>query len=110
MSERKSGFGPSLIVVLAVMFAVFIGWAAWFEIDQTVRAQGSIITSARTQIIQAADGGVLAQIMVQEGQEVKALHSTGTLVPDATREVDIGAVPNGHVIVQLAVQEKFPGD
>ena len=29
MSERKSGFGPSLIVVLAVMFAVFISWAAW---------------------------------------------------------------------------------
>ncbi len=71
MSERKSGFGPSLIVVLAVMFSVFIAWAAWFEIDQTVRAQGSVITSARTQIIQAADGGVLAQILVQEGQEVK---------------------------------------
>ncbi|MEI7783496.1 MAG: HlyD family efflux transporter periplasmic adaptor subunit [Betaproteobacteria bacterium] len=71
MSERKSGFGLSLIVILSVMFAVFIGWAAWFEIDQTVRAQGSVITSARTQIIQAADGGVLAQILVQEGQEVK---------------------------------------
>lgn len=71
MSERKSGFGLSLIVVLSLMFAVFLGWAAWFEIDQTVRAQGSIITSERTQIIQAADGGVLAQILVQEGQEVK---------------------------------------
>lgn len=71
MSERKSGFGLSLIVVLSLAFAVFLGWAAWFEIDQTVRAQGSIITSARTQIIQAADGGVLAQILVQEGQEVK---------------------------------------
>jgi len=72
MSEQKSGFRLSIIVVLTAMFAVFIGWAAWFEIDQTVRAQGSIITSARTQIIQAADGGVLSQILVQEGQEVKA--------------------------------------
>jgi adhesin transport system membrane fusion protein len=72
MSEQKKGFRLSIIVVLAAMFAVFLGWAAWFEIDQTVRAQGSIITSARTQIIQAADGGVLSQILVQEGQEVKA--------------------------------------
>jgi adhesin transport system membrane fusion protein len=72
MSEKKAGFRLSIIAVLAAMFAVFLGWAAWFEIDQTVRAQGSIITSARTQIIQAADGGVLAQILVQEGQEVKA--------------------------------------
>lgn len=72
MSEQKKGFRLSIIAVLAAMFAVFLGWAAWFEIDQTVRAQGSIITSARTQIIQAADGGVLSQILVQEGQEVKA--------------------------------------
>ncbi len=72
MSEQKKGFRLSIIVVLAAMLAVFLGWAAWFEIDQTVRAQGSIITSARTQIIQAADGGVLSQILVQEGQEVKA--------------------------------------
>lgn len=72
MSEQKKGFRLSIIVVLTAMFVVFIGWAAWFEIDQTVRAQGSIITSARTQIIQAADGGVLSQILVQEGQEVKA--------------------------------------
>ena len=72
MSEKKAGFRLSIIAVLAIMFTVFLGWAAWFEIDQTVRAQGSIITSARTQIIQAADGGVLAQILVQEGQEVKA--------------------------------------
>lgn len=72
MSEQKKGFRLSIIVVLAAMLTVFLGWAAWFEIDQTVRAQGSIITSARTQIIQAADGGVLSQILVQEGQEVKA--------------------------------------
>ena len=71
MSERMSGPRLSLIAVLATMFVVFLAWAAWFEIDQTVRAQGSVITSARTQIIQAADGGVLAEILVQEGQEVK---------------------------------------
>jgi adhesin transport system membrane fusion protein len=72
MSDQAPRFRLSLILVMAVMFAVFVAWAAWFEIDQTVRAQGSIVTTARTQIIQAADGGVLAEILVQEGQEVKA--------------------------------------
>jgi adhesin transport system membrane fusion protein len=71
MSERTSGFRLSITLVMAAMFAAFIAWAAWFEIDQTVRAQGTVIASARTQIIQAADGGVLAEILVQEGQEVK---------------------------------------
>jgi len=82
MSERTSGSRLSLIVVLAAMFVVFLSWAAWFEIDQTVRAQGSVITSARTQIIQAADGGVLAEILVQEGQEVKSGQRLAVLEKD----------------------------
>lgn len=72
MTDQPKRFQLSLIAVMAVTFVVFLGWAFWFEIDQTVRAQGSIVTTARTQIIQAADGGVLAEILVQEGQEVKA--------------------------------------
>ena len=51
---------------------IFFLWAALFEIDQTVRAQGQIIPSARTQIIQAADGGVLAELLVREGEKVEA--------------------------------------
>jgi adhesin transport system membrane fusion protein len=43
-----------------------------FEIDQTVRAQGQIIPTARTQVIQSADGGVLEKLLVEEGQSVKA--------------------------------------
>jgi adhesin transport system membrane fusion protein len=52
--------------------ALFMTWAALFEIDQTVRAQGQIMPMARTQVIQAADGGVLSRILVQEGQSVQA--------------------------------------
>lgn len=43
-----------------------------FEIDQSVRTQGQIISKVRTQIIQAADGGVLSELFVSEGQEVEA--------------------------------------
>jgi adhesin transport system membrane fusion protein len=52
--------------------ALFLAWAALSDIDQTVRAQGQIVPQARTQVIQAADGGVLARILVQEGQRVEA--------------------------------------
>ena len=31
-----------------------------FEIDQSVRANGQIIPTARNQVVQVADGGVLA--------------------------------------------------
>lgn len=68
MSGTSSGF--SMTALLAVLLAVFLGWAAWFEIEQTVRAQGQVIASSRTQVIQVVDGGVLTRLAVQEGQLV----------------------------------------
>ena len=59
-------------IILFFGLAIFVIWAAYFEIDQSVRANGQIIPSARTQIIQAADGGVLAELLVREGQSVVA--------------------------------------
>lgn len=62
---------PSMMVLLALGLGIFILWAANFEIDQGVRAQGQMISGARTQIIQAVDGGVLSELRVVEGQAVK---------------------------------------
>lgn len=71
------------VVILSVL--VFVLWAAWFDIDQTVRAQGQIIPGARTQVIQVLDGGVLAQIRVQEGESVKAGQVLAVLEPDRAK-------------------------
>lgn len=62
---------PSMTVLLALGLGLFVAWAANFDIDQGVRAQGQIISSSHTQIIQAVDGGVLSELRVVEGQTVK---------------------------------------
>jgi adhesin transport system membrane fusion protein len=61
-----------MLSVLSVALVALLLWAAYFEIDQTVRAQGQIIPIARTQVIQVADGGVLEKLTVVEGQAVVA--------------------------------------
>ena len=63
--------GLSAVYLLFSGLIVFILWASFFEIDQAVRAQGNIIPSSRTQIIQVADGGVLEALLVQEGDQVE---------------------------------------
>jgi adhesin transport system membrane fusion protein len=65
------------IALLGVVF--FLAWAAWFELDQTVKTQGQLIPETRTQVIQAADGGVLEKLLVSEGDEVKAGQVLATL-------------------------------
>lgn len=70
-AAQQRGFA-SITMLLAAAFIGFLLWAALFEIEQTVRAQGQIIPTARTQVIQSADGGVLEKLLVEEGQSVKA--------------------------------------
>jgi adhesin transport system membrane fusion protein len=75
MKHHPDPHSPLRISMTLLLFAglvAFVLWAALFEMEQTVRAQGRIILGARTQIIQAADGGVLSRILVQEGESVVA--------------------------------------
>lgn len=54
-------------------------WSAVGKIDQVTRAQAQIIASARTQLVQSSDGGVLTQLHVKEGDVVKAGQLLATL-------------------------------
>jgi adhesin transport system membrane fusion protein len=58
--------------LLAMALLAFALWSTQSEMDQTVRSSGQVIAVARNQIIQAADGGVLTQLLVSEGQPVQA--------------------------------------
>jgi adhesin transport system membrane fusion protein len=68
--DETQGSGK-LILLLAACVAAFIAWAAYFEIDQTIHTTGQVVLSARTQLVQAADGGVLKELKVKEGDTVK---------------------------------------
>lgn len=65
--DKRSG---QLILLLSACLGGFIAWAGYFEIDQTVHTTGQVILSARTQLVQTADGGVLKELTVQEGDTV----------------------------------------
>lgn len=60
-----------MIYMLLLGLIAFGVWATWFELDQTVRAPGQLVTETRTQIVQAADGGVIKKIYVAEGDPVR---------------------------------------
>ena len=71
-----------MLWLVALVVAAFLGFAASFEIDQTVRAQGQVIPGSRTQVIQALDGGMLTAIHVREGDAVKRGQRVAEFEPD----------------------------
>lgn len=72
----------SLLWLLTIVVVVLVIFAAIFEIDQGVRAQGIVISGARTQVIQAVDGGMVVALHVREGDHVKAGQKLAELEPD----------------------------
>ena len=73
LSDHSSLRTPRIMLRVCVfMLVIFFLWALLFKIDQVVHAQGQVIASSHTQIVQAADGGILVNMKVQEGDEVAA--------------------------------------
>lgn len=56
---------------LAVLILGFGGWASFSEISGAVIAPGQIEVDQNRQVVQHPDGGVVAQILAQEGDSVR---------------------------------------
>ena len=63
----------------ALTVSIFFIWASNAEIDQVTRAQGQVIPSSRTQVIQSGDGGVIEEMLVKEGDQVERGQTLVTL-------------------------------
>jgi hemolysin D len=64
--------GYILAYVVIVLFCVTLGWAFFGKVDIVVVAQGKIIPSGRTKVVQPFDTGVVRAIDVSDGQSVKS--------------------------------------
>ena len=58
--------------VFVLGLLALLGWGAVSKIDQVTRASAQMIAKGRTQVVQSPDGGVLKELLVQEGDIVKA--------------------------------------
>ncbi|NRB16030.1 MAG: HlyD family type I secretion periplasmic adaptor subunit [Rhodobacteraceae bacterium] len=68
-----SSRGASRIIYLvALALVVFLVWAAVAWVDEIVRADGEVVSSSRSQIVQNLEGGILAELSVRQGDTVSA--------------------------------------
>ncbi|MBK1794658.1 HlyD family type I secretion periplasmic adaptor subunit [Devosia sp. WQ 349] len=71
-SSRPPREWTTIIVLVIITVVAFLAWSNWAEVDQISRAEGKVIPSGKTQIVQSAEPGVISDILVRSGEQVSA--------------------------------------
>jgi adhesin transport system membrane fusion protein len=59
-----------LLLVIAAFFVAAFAWASSASLDEVTRADGRVIPSSHIQVVQNLEGGIVADILVREGEIV----------------------------------------
>lgn len=72
IERRASPLARVLVLSIAGLFGCLIGWMAWAQVEQVVRAEGQVEPKGRAKLINHPSGGKIAEILVEEGEHVAA--------------------------------------
>lgn len=70
--QRHSGWVRHSLYAGLLVVGTFFAWAAWAQLDEVTTGMGKVIPSSREQVIQSLEAGLLAELLVQEGDVVEA--------------------------------------
>lgn len=69
--DRPPFFASAAVLIIGALFAAFVIWASFAEVDEIARGEGKVIPASKTQIVQASEPGIVEEIAVKIGQVVK---------------------------------------
>lgn len=69
--EQTPTKARSIIYMIALVLIMLITWAFFAKVDELTRGEGRVIPSKQVQVIQSLDGGIVSEILVEEGQKVE---------------------------------------
>ena len=64
-------FAHLLLVTVVTFCLLFFAWASWATLDEVTRGEGRVIPSSQVQVVQNLEGGIVAELLVREGQIVE---------------------------------------
>nr|MDQ4088203.1 biotin/lipoyl-binding protein [Pseudomonadota bacterium] len=99
--------------VTAFMLIFFI-WAAFAELERTVRGMGRVVPSSQLQVVSNLEGGIVEDILVRQGQQVRAgdelirLDQTQSTAEFGSGEATLSALTVKIARLQAEVEGRAP--
>ena len=72
MSRSGTQRAQKIVRSAVVILLLLVLWASFAHVEEVTRGEGKVIPSRQLQVVQSLDGGVVSEILVQEGQVVEA--------------------------------------
>lgn len=70
MAQATPG-SSAILYVMVVLTIVAVVWASVSRVDEVTQAEARVIPSSREQVVNSLEGGVLAELLVSEGDTVE---------------------------------------
>ena len=105
IGERNTARSQRRLVWLVfMMLSLFLVWAWTFPLVEVSSGQGTVVPSSREQIIQSLDGGIIAEIMVRQGDIVEAGDIVARLDPTRSASNVEEAAAKYHASIAAAAR------
>ena len=69
--EEKDWNYYTTVIPIMLFVIIFLLWAAFTKIDETIKGTGKVVPSGQTKVIQNLEGGIVSAILLNEGDNVK---------------------------------------
>jgi adhesin transport system membrane fusion protein len=70
-SLRPRALSHIILIAVVAFFTAFVVWARYATLDEVTRGEGKVIPSTQVQVIQNLEGGIVAALLVHEGEVVE---------------------------------------
>ncbi|MGM4918887.1 MULTISPECIES: HlyD family type I secretion periplasmic adaptor subunit [unclassified Tardiphaga] len=71
MEMRTPRTARMLLMTVAGLLIVFLLWAHFAVLDEVKRGNGKVVPSRQTQVVQSLEGGIISELLIQEGAIVR---------------------------------------
>ena len=72
ISRQRTHRAQAIVRAALLVTVLLVVWAALAQVDEVTRGEARVISSRQLQVVQSLDGGVVAEILVREGELVEA--------------------------------------
>jgi adhesin transport system membrane fusion protein len=71
MAMRTPRTSRMLLMTVSGLLVVFLLWAHFAVLDEVKRGNGKVVPSRQTQVVQSLEGGIISELLIQEGAIVR---------------------------------------